>query len=90
MANEHIAEPFRSGLAAFQRMASDLSDAAGRPQSPPRPVTRRQVRDYRLIESDVYQQLALELREAGTTIDAGQLAWVVEEALSRLAKAVGR
>jgi hypothetical protein len=58
---------------------------------PPQPVTIRQVRDYRLIESDVYSGLSAELLEtAGVWLEPAQVAWVVEQAQERLRKAVGR
>jgi hypothetical protein len=59
--------------------------------TPPQPVTRRQIRDYRLIESDVYSGLSAELLEvAGVWLEPAQVRWVVEQARERLRKAVGR
>ena len=63
----------------------------GRISPAPHPVTRRQIRDYRLIESDVYSGLSAELLEvAGVWLEPAQVAWVVEQAQERLRKAVGR
>ena len=47
------------------------------------------LRRYRRLESEVYQQLAAELEEAGHSIDPGSLAWAVDQAQARLRKAVG-
>jgi hypothetical protein len=54
----------------------------------PKRATVADLRQYRRLEADVYQSLAAELQAVGHEIDAGQLAWVVDEALGRLAAAV--
>lgn len=84
--NEQVATPFRQILASILR-----------PVPPPLPAPKptqhyryADVKAYRRIEADVYQQLSAELTEAGQPVDPGTLAWVVDEALERLAKRVGR
>lgn len=58
--------------------------------SEPKRVTVADVRQYRRLEANVYQGLAAELQAAGHNLDAGVLAWVVDEALNRLTAAVRR
>jgi len=66
--NDHVAEPFRSALNAH---------IAPEPIEAPLPATVRDLRKCRRIESDVCQELALELQDSGVQIDAGQVAWIL-------------
>jgi hypothetical protein len=66
--NDHVAEPFRTILNAVVRPE---------PIEAPLPATVRDLRKYRRIESDVCQELALELQDSGVQIDAGQVAWIL-------------
>jgi hypothetical protein len=66
--NDHVAEPFRAALNAH---------IAPEPIEAPLPATVRDLRRYRRIESDVCQELALELQDSGVQIDAGQVAWIL-------------
>lgn len=79
--NDHVAEPFRSIL-----------NAAIRPEpiEAPLPVTVRDLRKYRRIESDVMQELAEELTDAGHSIDAGTLAWAYNLARFKIRRRVER
>lgn len=68
---------------------SDIhSHIAPEPIEAPLPVTVRDLRKYRRIESDVMQELAMELEAAGHNIDAGSLAWAHHMALFKIRRAV--
>ena len=70
---------------------SDLhSHIAPEPIEAPLPATVRDLRKYRRIESDVFMKLALELQDAGHSIDAGSLAWAYHLAQFKIRRAVER
>ena len=74
--NDHVAEPFRSILNA-QTLGELNAHVAPEPIEAPLPATVRDLRKYCRIESDVCQELAMELQDAGCQIDAGQVAWIL-------------
>ena len=70
---------------------SDLhSHIAPEPIEAPLPVTVRDLRKYRRIESDVFASLAEELTDAGHAIDAGSLAWAYHMAQFKIRRSVER
>jgi len=56
----------------------------------PKIAKGKDLRRYRLIEREIYQEVSAELALSGQPMDPGVLAWAVDEVRSRLAKAVGR